>query len=187
MKRNSKSLLSIIVTVILALSFVLPTLTISALSAPPTITPAAPYYVGDVLTVTGLTGEVTSGSDVQYYWDYVTGPNALLLNTSQGKPDGSYSAEVTIPESIAGNHYVWVKDVATGGTISSAAIVVSSSIEVEEPSGLPGDKIDVEAHAYGDTVEVWFGFYNTTWWTSTNLTTAPGTVETDDYGYASCM
>jgi uncharacterized protein YoxC len=190
MKRNSK-LLSIIVIAILTVSFIVPILNVSALSNPPTITPGTgPYYVGDVLTVSRPSGEVTSGSDVRFYWDYVSGPDALLLNTTQGEPDGGYSTEITIPETYSGYHYIWVRDVETGSTISSTAIYVDASIEIDPTSGLPTDVVTAEAHAFNDSTEIWFGMFNQTaplvydWWSTTNLTTSPSTVETDDDGYA---
>ncbi|MGD2141993.1 MAG: IPT/TIG domain-containing protein, partial [Candidatus Bathyarchaeota archaeon] len=129
-------------------------------------------------------GEVTSGSDVRFYWDYVSGPNAVLLNTTQGEPDGGYSAEITIPETYSGYHYIWVRDVETGSTISSGAIYVSASLEVDPTSGLPTDIVTAEAHAFNDSTEIWFGIYNTTWGYSDNLTTSPSSPDTDEYGYA---
>ena len=97
MKRNAKGMLSIIVIAILSLSMALPFITVAAID-PPGLSPAGPYVYGDTITVSGGAGEVTSGSTVEYYWDYVAGPNAMLLNTSLGKPDGSYEANIDVPE-----------------------------------------------------------------------------------------
>ena len=189
MKRNSRGMLSIIVIAILSLSIALPFITVSAISTP-LLTPGGPYLVGDTIMVSDTAGGVSSGSVVEYYWDYVAGPNAVLLNTSLGQPDGGYETNVDVPETPSGWHYIWVKDVATGATVSSAALYIGSSIEADPTSGLGGDVVEVTAYGYNDSAEIWFGLFNQTavgvldWQSSANLTTSPGTAETDEYGSA---
>jgi hypothetical protein len=191
MKRNAKGMLSIIVITILSLSMVIPFMSVAAISAP-NLDPVepGPVEVGDVVSVSGVAGDVTSGSAVEYYWDYVAGPNAMLLNTSLGKPNGGYEAEVTVPDSASGFHYIWVKDVATGATASSGAIYVDASLELDPAAGLPGDEPGFTAYGFNDSAEIYFGIFNQTapgvmdWWSTTNVTTSPSTVETDEYGSA---
>ena len=178
-------MLSIIVVAILSLSLTIPFISVAAI-VKPTLSPAGPYLVGDTIAASGGAGSVTSGSTVEYYWDYVAGPNALLLNTSLGMPNGGYGADIDVPEAPSGWHYIWVKDVATGATVSSDPIQVNASIELDPATGLPTDKPEVTALGFNDSTEIWFGLFNGTWSSSVNLTSTPSTVETDEVGSATC-
>ncbi|MHA2377457.1 MAG: hypothetical protein ACXAB9_14975, partial [Candidatus Thorarchaeota archaeon] len=162
MNRNTRGKLSIIVIAILALSFVMPLVSVLAIS-PPTVVPGAPpYYVGDTLELSGPLGEVTSGSAVNIYWDIASGPDAWLLNTTTGNPDGTYDVNIDIPDTTTGNHYVWVKDVATSATNGDLLIVVSPEVDTDISSGLPGDEVKVTGTGYGDEAPVNVTFYNST-------------------------
>jgi uncharacterized protein YoxC len=184
MKRKSR-LLSIFIMTILAVSLALPLVSVRAISTP-TLSPIAPgpYQPGDVITVTGTGGDVTSGAEVRVYWDIASGANAWLLNTTEGKPNGSYECEVTVPEDVAGDHYIWVKDVETGATASSDVFQVESWLSVDPTFALPGDTITAMGAGFDAETEVWLAFFNLTY--NQNLTTTPSTVETDEYGSFEC-
>ncbi|GAH22971.1 unnamed protein product, partial [marine sediment metagenome] len=64
------------------------------------------------------------------YWDSVSDWNGVngLLNTTLSEVDGSYEVWVTVPESVAGYHYLWAKDESTGDTSRSGPITVSSPL-----------------------------------------------------------
>ncbi|MDR0797955.1 MAG: cation:proton antiporter [Nitrososphaerota archaeon] len=68
--------------------------------------------VADIITVSGSGAPV--GENVSIYWDNVS--NTALLNSTSVSESGTYSATVTIPEAIAGNHSIIVHD----GTISNS-------------------------------------------------------------------
>jgi len=133
-------MLSIFVIAILAISFAIPFISVMAVLGTPTVDDTA-VQVGDVITVTGDPDNVTSGATVEVYWDIVVGADALLLNTTTGDNDGSYEVEITVPETPAGNHYVWVKDTGTGDNMKSEAITVAPELDVDPESGLAGDTV----------------------------------------------
>jgi hypothetical protein len=185
-KMKSKKLLSIIVTAILALSFMLPLVSVTAISAP-IVTPAGDKQVGDVLTVTGIPGDVTSGATVEVYWDIVMGPDAMLLNTTTGDPDGSYDVEITVPDSVNGSHYVWVKDTATGETASSIGFAVVRKVELDPERGLKDDEVDVTGTGFSAESEITLWFVLAAPATAADeLSTRPSTVETDEWGTFTC-
>jgi hypothetical protein len=78
---------------------------------------------GDVLMVFG--SGVTAGSTVNVYWDFVTAAN--LLNSTTGLPNGNFECTVKVPSVGYGTHYIWAKNVGTGLTVRSDAIVVEES------------------------------------------------------------
>ena len=125
MKRNSKGMLSIVVMVILALSFAVPFVSVQALDT--VNVDKTSVQVGDVITVSGPAGQVTAGAPVKGYWDYPIGPDTWLLNTTTGKPDGRYSFEITVPDTVTGFHWIWVEATATQTWLSSSVITVNVS------------------------------------------------------------
>ena len=180
MKRNTRGMLSIFVIAVLALSVALPLVSVLAIT-PPTVVPGAPpYYVGDTLELTGAAGEVTSGSAVNIYWDIASGSNAWLLNATTGNPDGSYDVNVDIPDTTTGNHYVWVKDAATGATNGDLLIVVSPEVDSDISSGLPDDELELTGTGFGDEQPVNVTFYNATH--SWNVVPFVDDIETNEFG-----
>jgi hypothetical protein len=179
MKRYSRSMLSIIVTAILTLSFVLPFVSVHAAIAPPSVTPG-PWQVGDKVWVNGSSGEVTSGATVEAYWDIAAGPDAWLLNSTTGKPDGSYEMLITVPETDTGTHYIWVKDVSTGGTAQEAGgESIIPLLEVDPEAGLPDDTVTLTGSGFSAD-----SGFNVTFYNATNVYSIveDNDEETDEYG-----
>ncbi|MEE8570396.1 MAG: hypothetical protein V3S97_05315, partial [Candidatus Bathyarchaeia archaeon] len=183
MKRNTRGMLSIIVISILSLSFVMPLVSVLAIGLPSVDPVAGPYVVGDTLTISGSAGEVTSGSAVAIYWDIASGPDAWLLNTTTGNPDGSYDVMIDIPDTTTGDHYVWVKDVATSETNGDLTITVSPEVDTDISSGLPGDELEITGTGFGDEQPVNITFYNSTGVIfNENVIPFSDDIETDEYG-----
>jgi hypothetical protein len=179
MKKYSRSMLSIIITAILTLSFVLPFVSVHAAIAPPAVTPG-PWQVGDKVWVNGSSGEVTSGATVEAYWDYAAGPNAWLLNSTTGNPDGSYEMLITVPEAETGTHYIWVKDVSTGGTAQEAGgESVIPVLEVDPDAGLPDDTVTLSGTGFSAESGFNVSFYNAT---DVYQIVENNAEETDEYG-----
>jgi len=155
MKELNKKTTSILIISILMLSMLI-VLPVKAGVVIDTGYPAseARFVVGDVIEVTG-TG-VTAGVTVKLYWDYVT--TSGYMNETTGKPDGSYEVSMTIPESVLGAHYIWVKEMDTG-TTSSIRVAIDPEIELSPTSGLAGDPLTVEGHGYlgSKGIDIFFG------------------------------
>jgi len=140
------------------------------------ITPGDVDY-GDVLTVIG--SGVTAGSEIIVYWDYATGTLIHPLNTTEGNPDGSYDLEVKVPSDLVGDHWLWVKDVATGATVKSDTLTMIPKIKLSPSSGLKNDDVDIKGYGFAAESEI-------------DITFAPAilsedggvdVVETDELGY----
>jgi len=178
MKVKSRRWISIIVITILTLSVTQSIVYVQAID-PITVSPAGPYVAGDIITVTGYTGEVTAGSPVEVYWDYATGPNAWLLNTTTGNPDGSYEVEVTVPETSSGNHYIWVK-YSTGVFTNCGPLLISPILSISPDRGLSGDVISLEGHGFDDEAQFNVSIYNSTH--LMQVIDGTGGEETDEFG-----
>ena len=172
-------MLSIIVITILALSFVMPFVAVNAAIGTPTVDDTA-VEVGDVITVSGDAGNVTSGATIEVYWDVVVGASAWLLNTTTGDPDGSYEVEITVPATPSGNHYVWVKDTGTVTTANSEAITVSSTLDVDPEEGLTGDELTLEGTGFDGEAQYNVSFFN--WTIASQVVDIDDDEETDEYG-----
>lgn len=138
------------------------------------VTPGDIDY-GDVLTVVG--SGVTSGSTIEVYWDTAVGSGAQLLNSTTGNPDASFDVEIKIPSDVVGDHYLWVKDVATLTTVSYGPLNMLPKITLSPSSGLVGDEITLKGYGFSAESEITVTF------DVGALTTSPATVETDEDGY----
>ena len=157
-----------VILLVLIMTFSLLTTPVFAIIDTPIISDYT-VIVGQVVTVSshGI-DDATPNSEVRVFWDYVVGPEAHLMGSVIADPDGSYSVDVTIPSDVTGNHYIWVRDVATGYTAVSAPIYLSApAIEVSPKYGAPGATISVSGNGFtqiaGTGVTV-------------NLTTTPHTI-----------
>jgi hypothetical protein len=145
-----------------------------------------PIYYDTKLNVTG--SGVTAGETVNIYWDFVQA--AYLLNSTTAGNDGRYTCFIDVPSSYNGSHYVWAKDLSTGGSERSATWVnVWSSLELDPDAGLPGDEVTIEGHGWAAGEYVTIGFYNISGPgvidNSTMLWEVADEEETDDDGYFS--
>jgi len=131
---------------------------------------------GDVLDVSG--SGVTAGTTVNVFWDYASGTYAHLLNTTEGKPDGTFECEIKVPSDTVGPHYLWATDTATGETISYGPITMVPKIKLSPSSGLIGDDITIKG--YGFTEEA--NFTSITFG-GVELMADPSDIETDEDGY----
>ncbi len=128
---------------------------------------------GDTLTISG-TG-LTSGALVSAYWDFATGPNVHLLNTTLGNPDGSFDIEVDVPSDLVGDHYLWITDIETGIPVKyGTPIFVVPKLTAKPDSGLVGDEITVTGYGFSDEVDVTIDFNGDVQTTS---------IETSELGY----
>jgi len=171
-------MLSIIVIVTLALSFALPFMAVNAALTTPTVT-SGDVQPGDEIWVNGSAGDVTSGATVKFYWDIATGSSAWLLNTTTGLADGSYTVQVTVPETPTGSHYVWVEDTATSTTIISPSIPVIPLLEVSPAAGLPDDSVTLTGSGFSAESGFNVSFFNST---DVYSLVVDNDEETDEYG-----
>jgi len=134
---------------------------------------------GDVVRVFG-TG-VVSGVDVNLYWDSVEvwdedGAKGFL-NSSEGKPDGSFEIWFEVPEAVNGLHYLWIKD-ASSSPGGSKPFSVNAMIRISPGSGLTGDRITIKGHGFGKTKNV-----NNIDFGINDLITNPSVPKTNELGY----
>jgi len=110
---------------------------------------------GDEVAVTGT--DVTAGKDVEVYWDLVqpwsSADHEGLLEVGKAEPSGDYEVNITIPETIGGKHWVWVRDTQTGET-DKASIVVDAKISASSTSGLADDRVDLDGYSFDDEEDV---------------------------------
>ena len=105
---------------------------------------------GDKIDVTGA--GVPGGRTINIYWDdldketFTEGSGKLA--STKAKRDGTYTVEVTIPEGIAGTHYIYAKDAVTDDW-DSIAVTVLAKVTVSSSSGLKGEKVTVTGYGYG--------------------------------------
>jgi len=129
---------------------------------------------GDELTVSG-TG-VTAGSVVNVYWDAVN--SGGLKNSTEANPDGSYECTFDVPSDVAGEHWIWVKDLDTVTTKRyDYPIYVLPKLSMSPSSGLPGDKITITGYGFSSVADVIITS------AMTPFSTTPVTPETDELGY----
>ena len=106
------------------------------------------YFVdyGDTLTVIG--SGVTAGTQVNIYWDYASGTNAHLLNTTEANPDGTFECEIDVPSDVVGDHYLWAKDTATGECVYYGPITMVPKIILSQNWGIPGEEITISGYGF---------------------------------------
>jgi len=150
---------------------------------------------GYVVEVSG--SGVTGGATINIYWDnafketFTDGSGKL--NSTTAKAAGTYEVRFKIPEAIAGLHYVYVKDVATGDIIGGSAdsesdLTVVRYLSVSPDTGLPGDTITAKGYGYPDEVDITTLSADFVDDYSTALTTTftPSIPETSELGSFTC-
>jgi hypothetical protein len=108
--------------------------------------------VGTKVLVKGSIG--TAFGPFEVYWDGYT----KKIAEGYAKVDKSYAINITIPEDVAGVHYVIVKD-TTEGSSSYAEFIITSKIVLKPDKALPGDLITVTGTGFtGEVaVKIYFG------------------------------
>ena len=130
---------------------------------------------GAVGTQIDVVGNSTSGladsfATVTIYLDALSG---TVLGTVSADNTGAYRKTITIPETIAGSHYIIVNDGETesGGTIFDITPTISTSVSL----ALPGDTVTVTGKGYAANDDITLTLNSTTLTTpySTTLTVTP--------------
>jgi hypothetical protein len=175
---NSKKAITLLVLTTLLFSL-LPLVPVKAISG----TTAAVHDVvyGDDVLISG-TG-VTAGAQVEVYWDAVQpwDGEAGKLNSTKAKSSGLWECNVTIPDALVGEHYIWSRDITTGDTDHDAtAVMMHPSMKFSPKSGLPNDDIDITGHGFDDEVDIVSILYENV--VNITLSTSPSTPETNDLG-----
>jgi hypothetical protein len=175
---NSKKAITLLVLITMLMSMV-PLVPVHALTVDAT---DGTYEVGDKILVSGT--DVTAGATVTVYWDAVQAwdGEAGALNSTKAKANGNWECNITVPEAVWGEHYIWGKDISTGETDhDGTAVLVKTSLEFDPSSGLKGDDVDIIGHGFNDTVDITsIEYFNGT--ANITLPTTPSTPETDDVG-----
>jgi len=115
--------------------------------------------VGEEVKVSGTS--TTPGGKLEIYWDEVhawdpeTKTGLIVSDYAVGT---SYSINFTVPEAVAGEHYVIVKDVEAAD-IESTTYTVVPKIKLTPSIGLPGDTVNVEGTGFAGTsyIDIYFG------------------------------
>ncbi len=130
---------------------------------------------GDTLTIAG--SGVSSGSLVEAFWDTAAGAGADLLNTTTGNPDGTYDLEITIPSSVEGPHYIWIKDSLNPPVLHTIVLVIPK-FSLSPDSGLFDDEVVTKGYGYTAESDV-----TIIWDSEGSPSTLTDSVETDEDGY----
>jgi archaellum component FlaC len=138
---------------------------------------------GDTIEVTGADNDAPAGTVIELYWDDTTVAwNGVKgkLNSTTAKGSGNYEVWFDIPEAKNGNHYVWIKSVATGET-KSIVIAVNEKVSLSSTSGLRGDKVDITGYGLASEKDV---AYVLVAGAATAIGAWPWTASTDDITFS---
>jgi len=157
----------------------LPAIPVQAIDTPLLDTYTGNY--GDTIIVTG--SGATEDMEVNVYWDAVKAWDGEkgLLNSTESKAGGFYEIWLDVPEAIAGDHYIWVRDTYSGDTAVSSAFTVVPWIKLSPYIGLPGDEIAINGYGFGEQVDIVGVFWDYDL-TPLMLTTTPSSPETNSVG-----
>jgi len=113
---------------------------------------AGDHDQGSEIHVSG--GGATAGVECELYWDAVKAWDGKkgLLNSTDAYADGTYEIWFDVPEAVAGDHWLWVKDVDSGDTTSQLFEVVSKTSSPDR--GLHEDKVEVKGYGFDDEVKI---------------------------------
>jgi len=150
---------------------------------------------GNTIEVTG--GGVTAGATVNVYWDNAFketfSSGSGKLNSTEADADGTYLVWFDIPEGVAGTHYIWIKDTASGNTIGgvdedNSDIDLVPYLKLSPETGLPGDTITITGYHFGDEVDIdsITDDFVDDYGTDLEASETPDTPETSDLGTFTC-
>ncbi len=128
--------------------------------------------VGTTIAITG--SGASPGGQIQFYWDNLAG--ALLNSTyASGDVTATFAANVNVPDTVAGVHYIIAYDVPTGSTSTTGPIYIDAAIVLSPTTGIPADVITVNGTGFVPNRTFNVTFYNTTGTTifSANVTQSP--------------
>jgi len=108
--------------------------------------------IGSEIHVSG--GEATAGLECRLFWDAVKAWDGEkgLLNFTEVDADGTYEIWFDVPEAVAGDHWLWVKDTDSGDTTSQLFEVLPKTSCPD--TGLHEDKVEVKGYGFDDEVKV---------------------------------
>ncbi len=180
MEYRKKAYITLIMA-ILMLSLVIamvPRASASPIAAPEVWDTESPYAAGPVGEEVKVNGTATTpGGKIEIYWDEVhawdsTDANGLLGST-YSKPTKYYEFNFTVPEAVAGDHAVVVKDIEAV-EINSTTYTVEPEIELSPDVGMPDDTVAVTGTGFGEELDVRITFWNASW--TKNVTTTTSSV-----------
>ncbi len=138
----------------------LPAVTLGQSSLTKPVLSATSGNVGTKITVSGNNTGGTPFGPLGIYWDGLLAENKIA--TGQFNATSGYKIEITIPEDVAGTHYIIVKDETTGAS-SFTAFKILPKITLSVTSGLPGDTVTVSGTGFAGSVNVTIRFQNATY------------------------
>jgi hypothetical protein len=191
MKKNRIISILLITTMLLALIPIIPVNAIAVSTTDGVYNDDIEDYVdrgdyGDLIIVEG-TG-VTAGESVRIGWDGLQAWDGEkgILNSTTAKGSGAFEVWFDVPSAVAGNHYLWLKDMETGDTyMYSNPFVVKPKIKFSPSSGLVDDKITMSGYGFSDEEDIDPIIYEDGYGNS-SLTTTPATPESDELGHWEC-
>jgi hypothetical protein len=110
---------------------------------------------GHTIKVEGEADSVSSGYEVNIYWDKIQSWNGEkgLLNTTEVDDDGGFKIWFDVPESTEGEHNLWFT-ATDQSTTARIDFTVLSDCDVSRSSGLAGDKVYVDLWGYDDNQDI---------------------------------
>lgn len=143
--QTNKKTLSLLITALLALSMILAAVPLASATVTVALAPST-GYVGSKVVVSGTS--TSPGGLIQVYWDSVKAWDGAAGFLAESYAVGtSYSITIVVPETVAGTHYVIVKDVEAS-EIQSAQFTVQPSVILSPTKVLAGDTINVTAQGF---------------------------------------
>jgi len=134
--------------------------------------------VGDEVVVGGW-DTINPGGLVRIYWDTQAPENKLGEVYSKAGYNGSYTATITVPETVTGTYSIIAAD-KDKGTIATYTFELKPEITLSPDTALEGDTITVDGTGFGAEKAV------TLYLDGEELTTSPSDVETDENGSFTC-
>ncbi len=107
---------------------------------------------GSEIHVSG--GEATAGVECMLYWDAVKVWDGQkgLLNSTEAHADSTYEIWFEVPEAVAGDHWLWVKDTDSGDTTSQLFEVAPKTSCPDR--GLHEDRVEMKGYGFDEEVRV---------------------------------
>jgi len=123
---------------------------------------------GDLIIIEGPADSVSSGYEVNLYWDKIATWNGEkgFLNTTEVDDDGGYEIWFEVPEGDVGTHQLWITATDQSTTLR-IEFYLRPSADGSASSGLAGDKVYVDLFGFDDNKDVAIlfalDFDETTW------------------------